>query len=773
MSRPRRDTHRIGALAALFALFAVMAAIFVHNARVADEQRKAALVANVAGRLRSDVERYVSDTTMKANGAQADPSVSLQRIRETATALTEGGPVDDIQGGGEIDLPRPSQSSLLKLKLVQQQLLTKRLENVGRRLLTTEPGTPEYEQALLDLRVVGAQLSSVTGDVVGQITEDNRATLEQAQRVDAVLAALAVVAAIAAGVLFLRSGRHREEARYRALANNSSDLVVVTDEEGTIRYASPSVEAIAGHRREDLEGTSFLDIVHPEDHELLEAARGELEARPEAPVRVEYRLRHADGHWVRVETGWSNLMADPAVRGMVANSRDVSDRHALEEELRRKAFLDDLTGLPNRALFGDRVEQAVQRAHLGNGVVTVLFVDLDDFKTVNDSLGHTTGDHLLVAVAQRLRACVRPTDTAARLGGDEFGVLLSDGSTIDTAESLAERLIGTLREPFEIDGRTLVVTASVGIACQLAEDLTTEAVMRDADVAMYAAKSQGKGRYRVFADRMHKDVVERQRLGSDIQLALGREELEVHYQPLVRLETGAIEGVEALLRWHHPTRGDIPPMTFIPVAEEVGAIIEIGAWVLAQACEQVAAWGRRHPTAQDLAVTVNLSPHQLASERIFSDVADAIQASGIRPSQLVLEITEGALVGDPEEMVRVLQRLRSLGVRLAIDDFGTGYSSLSQLRMLPVDMLKIDKSFVDDTADGGRGTALLHSIIGLGQVLDLDVVAEGIEHPEQAAVLRESGSTYGQGFFYARPASAADLDELLAAGRLGTVDHPA
>ena len=770
MRRTAGDGYRLGALGALLVLFAVVAGIFFYNARVASDQREAALVSNVAGRLRSDVERYVADTTLAANGVQADPAESMERIRDTAAALTEGGRVDAIQGGGELLLPPPPQSSLLKRKLVQQRRLTRRLEARGRTLMAAEPETPEYDRALRDLRVVGAQLSSVTGDVVGQITEDDRAALRHANHVEMALGLISALAAITVGVLFMRAGRNQEEARFRALANNSSDLVLVTDGEGTIRYASPSVVRILGYQREDLEGTAFLDLVHPEDHELVDAAVGEMEARPDAPVRLEYRMRHAEGHRVIVETGWSNLLEDPAVRGMVANSRDVTERHVLEEELRRKAFLDDLTSLPNRALFGDRVEQAVQRAHMSNGVVTVLFVDLDDFKTVNDSLGHTTGDHLLEAVADRLRSCIRAADTAARLGGDEFGILLADGSTVDTAESLAERLIGALRVPFEIDGRTLVVSASVGIACQLAADLTAEAVLRDADVAMYAAKTQGKGRFRVFADRMHREVVERQRLGSEIQLALGRGELEVHYQPLVRLDTGAVEGVEALLRWHHPTRGDIPPVAFIPVAEEVGAILEIGAWVLDQACQQVAVWGRAHEAARDLAVTVNLSPYQLATERIFGDVAGALARSGIAHSQLILEITEGALVGDGDVVLNVLTRLRSLGVRLAIDDFGTGYSSLSQLRMLPVDMLKIDKSFIDDTADGGRGTALLHSIIDLGKVLDLQVVAEGIEHPEQAAVLRESGSQLGQGFFYARPASAADLDELMATGHIAVAD---
>ena len=766
-----RRSKGLAAMASLAVLFVVVAGIFFYNAQAITDQRDAALVSNAAGRLRADVERYVSDMNLVANGQPADPDASLERIDQTAKALVAGGEVPAVQGGGEIELPRPPQSDLLRRKLHQQRKLTDELADRGRDLQATEPGTPERDQAVQDLRVVGAQLSSVTSDVVGQITRENRDSLERSNRIERMLGLGAGVAAVTVGFLFMRAGRNREEARYRALAHNSADLVIVADADGAIRYASQSAATILGRDADDLRGRRYLDLVHPDDRDLVQAALGELEALPGAPVRVQYRLHHELGHWLVVETSWANLLDDSAVRGMVANTRDVSDRHALEEELRRKAFRDDLTALPNRALFGDRVEQAVQRAHKGGGVVTVLFVDLDDFKTVNDSLGHTTGDHLLQAVAERITACIRVTDTAARLGGDEFGILLTDGSTVDTAESLAQRLLTSLRDPFDVDGRPLVVTASIGIACQLGTQVTSEAILRDADVAMYAAKSQGKGRAAVFADQMHREVVERQRLGSDLQLALANGELEVFYQPLVDLTTGVVAGVEALLRWHHPTRGSIPPTVFIPVAEEIGMIVEIGAWVLDQACHQIVDWSTRHEAVRDLAVTVNLSPVQLVTERLFDDVAGAIERSGIAPSSLILEITEGALSGDNDKVVAGLVRLRSIGVRLAIDDFGTGYSSLSQLRMLPVDMLKIDKSFIDGTADGGRGTALLHSIIDLGRVLNLEVVAEGIEHPEQAEVLHESGSHLGQGFYYAVPASPADLEQLMARGLIDPIRH--
>ena len=757
--------HSASAVAVL-ALFAAVGGIVWFNARTDRQQERAALVSNVAGRLRADVERYVADSALVANGEQADPDARLEVIRTTARALADGGEVASLQGGGETELPAARPSSRLRRKLDQQRILIDELAKAGVEVQRAQPGTAAYEAALLDLRVRGAQLSSVTGDVVAQISQDNQDALLRADRTQLLLALMASCAAVAVGMVFIREGRSREEARYRVLANNSSDLVTVSDEAGRVRYVSPSVVSILGRTVESVTASPFLDLVHPDDRDLVGAALGELQARPDVPVRVEHRMAHADGHWCVVESSWSNLGHERAVRGMVANTRDVSDRHVLEEELRRKAFLDDLTSLPNRALFGDRVDQAVQRANRVGGVVTVLFVDLDDFKTVNDSLGHSRGDRLLVAVGERIASCIRSTDTAARLGGDEFGILLSDGSTVDTAEALAARIIGALRDPFVDDERPLVITASVGIACQPAPGLVAEDLLRDADVAMYAAKSLGKGRYEVFADRMHREVVERQHLGSDLQQALARGELEVHYQPLVALDSQSVVGVEALLRWHHPTRGLVPPVTFIPIAEEIGLIAEIGAWVLEQACSQVVAWTARHAAVADLWVTVNLSPRQLADPRLQDDVARALDTSGIVPRSLVLEITEGALIGDTETIVAALHRLRGLGVRLAVDDFGTGYSSLSQLRMLPVDMLKIDKSFVDDTVDGGRGTALLHSIVDLGRVLDLEVVAEGIEDGDQAEVLRTSGSHLGQGFFFARPAAPADLEDLMAAGRV-------
>jgi diguanylate cyclase (GGDEF)-like protein len=388
-----------------------------------------------------------------------------------------------------------------------------------------------------------------------------------------------------------------------------------------------------------------------------------------------------------------------------------------------------------------------------------MFIDLDDFKTVNDSLGHAAGDEVLQEVGRRLKIAVRPTDTVARFGGDEFAVLLDgvDGSA-DAADAAA-RILRALDLPVEIDGKHVFPRASVGI-CLVGEDLETPAaaeLMRNADVAMYMAKRDSKGSYRVFEPTMHERVVERLELRSDLQHALNLDQLELHYQPLVRLVGREILGVEALLRWHHPTRGTIPPNTFIPVAEETGLIIPIGRWVLEQACREGVRLHQQFPRDEPLTISVNLSVRQLQAESIVSDVRHALEVTGFPPAALVLEITESLMLADTEFGLLQLHELKSLGVRLAMDDFGTGYSSLSYLSRFPVDILKMDRSFVG----AGDNEALTSAIIALGASLSLDVVAEGIELPEQASSLQARGCEIGQGFLFARPMASEALVEFL------------
>jgi diguanylate cyclase len=423
----------------------------------------------------------------------------------------------------------------------------------------------------------------------------------------------------------------------------------------------------------------------------------------------------------------------------------------------QQGLRDPLTGLANRTLLGERLDALLRRR---SRAVNVLFVDLDDFKDVNDSLGHTTGDHLLATVADRLTGCVRGTDLVARLGGDEFAVLVDGPPT--AGRSVADRVLAALAEPVHVDGRLIAVTASIGIAdltsgadASTGDDVTGEALLRNADLAMYLAKSSGKNSVAVYAAGMDRAARDRAELARDLAVALADGQLQVHYQPTVVLADGGPSGYEALLRWNHPERGPVGPDVFIPLAEDSGLIVPIGEWVLRTAAQQAVEWTERAGHAVDVAV--NLSPRQLADDDILSTVADVLASTGLPARQLTLEITEGVLVRDVDAVTARLTRLRRTGVRIAIDDFGTGYSSLSYLRRLPVDSVKIDRSFVQDLVVGGTATTLVSSIIELARSLNLDVVAEGVETEQQATILRDLRCARAQGYLYARPKPAADV----------------
>ncbi len=424
-----------------------------------------------------------------------------------------------------------------------------------------------------------------------------------------------------------------------------------------------------------------------------------------------------------------------------------------------QAFHDSLTGLPNRAAFLDRLDHALAIAERSDAEVGVLFLDLDRFKTVNDSLGHAAGDELLVAVGERLSSCLRDGDTPARFGGDEFAVLLEGVSGSEEAEAVAARVLDAMRRPFTVQGRDLIVSASVGISTATTRSAD---VLRDADLAMYRAKTGGRDRLAVFEPEMHEALVERLELESDLRAALDRDEFVVHYQPIVHLATGEILGAEALVRWDHPTRGMVQPGGFIPLAEETLLIVPIGRRVLRAACEQAVHWLKRHG---ELTMSVNLSAAQLSQPDLVQDVRDALRDSGLPARHLTLEITETVLMGDDEATMQRLRELKELGVRLAVDDFGTGYSSLQYLRDFPLDVLKVAKSFVDGIADEAQGVALARAIVELGESCQLDVVGEGIELTEQREGLLELGCRLGQGFLFARPADPKTIDALLAERR--------
>ena len=434
-----------------------------------------------------------------------------------------------------------------------------------------------------------------------------------------------------------------------------------------------------------------------------------------------------------------------------------------------QAFHDGLTGMPNRALFLDRLEHGLARAREDQAALAVLFVDLDRFKLVNDTLGHSAGDQLLVAAGERLRATVGEADTAARFGGNEFAILLEDEASAQRASRVAERVIDELRAPFDLDGREVYVSASVGIA--VSHDGREEAaeLLRNADVAMYRAKQRGSGQYDLFEPGMRAALVERLELESDLQRAVEQEEFTLVYQPIVSLEQGVVRGVEALLRWSHPTRGVVGPLRFVPLAEENGLIVPIGRWALQAACRQAVRWQREYPADPPRTMSVNLSARQLQQSGLVPEVANALEVSGLDPNCLVLEITESVVVQDVDATITKLRALKQLGIRIAIDDFGTGYSSLSYLRQLPVDVLKIDKSFVDGIADDPEAAALARAIVGMASTLSLRVVAEGIEKPDQLDELRRMGCELGQGYLFAKPLEAAEVARLLRRGAVAAV----
>ncbi|MBF6606569.1 MAG: EAL domain-containing protein [Chloroflexi bacterium] len=560
----------------------------------------------------------------------------------------------------------------------------------------------------------------------------------------------------------------RSQERFRSLVQNSADVNMVLRADGTIDYESPAVERVLGYRVEDRVGRSFLEIVHPDDRDWGEQLLADVVRSPGAQLSGEFRARHADGSWRSIEAVAKNLLDDPAVGGVVVNYRDITMRKALEDELRHQAFHDSLTGLANRALFADRLDHALARTRRDRHRLAVLFVDLDDFKNVNDSLGHGEGDQLLVAVAERLRGGLRAGDTIARMGGDEFAVLVEDPADANTPVDVAQRLLTALQAPFERGGKELFVHASVGVAISTSTKQTADELLRNADVSMYMAKSNGKNRIEVFEPRMHTAALARLALKGDLERALERDEFFLLYQPVMDLGTRDMVGVEALLRWHHPERGVVGPTEFIPLAEETGLIIPLGRWVLEQACRQAQLWDDV-PAATSLTMNVNVSGRQVAEHGFVEEVAQVLAITGLDPGRLVLEFTEGVLMQDTAATRVKLNELKQLGVRLAIDDFGTGYSSLSYLRLFPIDVLKIDRSFVTSMSVGPDQRALVRSILKLSETLHLETVAEGIEEADQLADLETLGADLGQGFFFAEPISPEAISTVLAT-RGGHID---
>ena len=622
------------------------------------------------------------------------------------------------------------------------------------------PDVPEAVSALPSL-VAALGYVVVARAVVSQLSLDLGLLVAVGVGLTAAVLARQLVAVRAAARLAAERAVRANEARFRSLVENASDIILVVAEDLTITFHTPSAERFFGRAAGEIAGAGLLELVHPEDRAAARSLVSEALGQPGSTPAAEWRARRPGDEWRFVEARANTIAGDPDLAGAILTLRSVHERKVLEERLAHQAFHDSLTRLANRVLFADRLEHALVRARRGGLPVTVLFVDLDDFKKVNDSYGHAVGDQLLIEVSRRLLACVRAEDTAARLGGDEFAVLLEKGGGVERAREIAERVAEAVRAPFRLAGREIVLGASLGIATAEGGGESAGDLLRNADVAMYRAKEIGKGQVVVFEPSMQTAVRERLELEADLRGALGRGEFALVFQPIVLLASRRIVGAEALLRWNHPRRGQLRPAEFLPAAEAGDELLEIGSWAIEEACRLARRWPIADMPGRLPLVCVNVSPRHFARTDFVERVKDAVTAASLPAGRLVLEMTEGAAVEDAVRTFATMRRLKGLGVRLAIDDFGTGYSSLSYLQDLPVDVLKLDKLFVQGLAGAGPSRLLTRGILELARALGKLVVAEGIEHPEQVERLRELGCTLGQGYFFSPPVGAAEIEARL------------
>jgi diguanylate cyclase (GGDEF)-like protein/PAS domain S-box-containing protein len=550
--------------------------------------------------------------------------------------------------------------------------------------------------------------------------------------------------------------------RFRSLVENSSDGIFLVDANGIIEYASPSSIRLLGAADSELAGIPLVSLLHPDDVVKASRNHSRLTTAPAATVQDELRVRHANSEWRDIEIVARNLLDDPAVGAIVVNYRDITDRRLAEQQLQHLAYHDTLTNLPNRFLFGDRLRHAIDQARRRHRGLAVIYLDLDRFKLVNDTLGHTAGDQLLQAVARRLCEIVRLDDTVARLGGDEFALLLLDIDRPEDAGRVGGKILDALRAPLNAGEHQLYATGSIGISMYPNDAEDAASLLRNADTALYRAKELGRNNVQLFAASMNERYRSRLEIEQRLRRAVDHDELMLHYQPIVDVRSGTVRAVEALVRWRQEDGRIAPPADFISVAEETGLILLLGEWVIARACADLAAW--RAAGLTDLRVALNLSAQQIQQRSFARFLGDTIVHAGLPPDAVEIEITESTAMQNLQWSLSVLEQLHSFGVRVTVDDFGTGQSSLACLKRFPLDTLKIDREFLCDMKEPSD-TAILGAIVALGRSLGLYVVAEGVETPEEVELLRHYGCDGLQGYFLGRPRAPEEVPEMVRSFR--------
>jgi diguanylate cyclase (GGDEF)-like protein/PAS domain S-box-containing protein len=758
-----RGRRAVWAILATFTLFSIVSVVLSISATSRSQHR--ASVVEVAARQRTLAERYVKEVLLARANGHVDPAYTASVLLHSANALLEGGTVPAVNGDDDETKLSAATGAMARAQFKQERRLAVDLTATGaavlaHRPLAAVPVTAREHVSVADpiarLRVLAALTSNVSLNAARTIATAADRNVTDLIHIQVILGVAGLLTSLGLAFALIAATR-RQTAHFRSLVTSSTDLVLVFGA-GGCRYASQSVTTLLGRSESEVLGDGFARVVHPDDLAAARAASAQGE-----PHELTFRMSNKFGEWRHLEAHVTDLRDDRHVRGVLLNARDVTERIRLARELTRQAFHDGLTDLPNRALLRDRLDQALARSARSHDQLAVLLVDLDGFKQVNDSLGHDAGDHLLLEVAKRFAETIRPSDTLARLGGDEFALIV-EGAAEARAASVADRLLERLSEPLYVADHELAVGASIGIVVHPGGIGHSEELIRHADVAMYAAKEAGRGRYEVFCHDMSRELGELLGLEHELRLGLQRDEFSVHYQPEISLDGETIVGVEALLRWTSPTRGLVSPAQFIPVAEATGLIMPLGEFVLREACTQTARWHRDGALPEAFVTWVNLSGKQLAAGGVSTLVRQVLEDSDLPASSLGLEVTETAIVvdGPADDRARAeLQDLHDRGVRIAIDDFGTGSSSLGQLRRFPIDLVKIDLSFVQGVEHDPKDAAITANIVSLAHALGLSAVAEGIETDGQLASMRELGCDIAQGYLFAHPAPADETTRIL------------